>query len=134
MRVCDECNYGSYSGRCVICGGIGISDAYYCKVFPAAALVVSMFERTTLVKRRQCLPLHQSPPRKGIRVRRMWWTRPALFEINQGSEHSALREHKRLPRAVICLPLVQQAGYGTLLQHTAAGATSRTGSLCDSFI
>lgn len=31
VRVCDECNYGSYEGRCVICGGIGISDAYYCK-------------------------------------------------------------------------------------------------------
>lgn len=30
-RICDECNYGSYQGRCVICGGIGISDAYYCK-------------------------------------------------------------------------------------------------------
>lgn len=31
VRVCDECNYGSYQGRCVICGGLGISDAYYCK-------------------------------------------------------------------------------------------------------
>jgi hypothetical protein len=31
VRVCDECNYGSYAGRCVICGGVGISDAYYCK-------------------------------------------------------------------------------------------------------
>lgn len=31
VRICDECNYGSYQGRCVICGGIGISDAYYCK-------------------------------------------------------------------------------------------------------
>ena len=31
MRICDECNYGSYQGRCVICGGPGISDAYYCK-------------------------------------------------------------------------------------------------------
>ena len=31
VRVCDECNYGSYEGRCVICGGPGISDAYYCK-------------------------------------------------------------------------------------------------------
>ncbi|CAK9029321.1 unnamed protein product [Durusdinium trenchii] len=30
-RVCDECNYGSYQGRCVICGGAGISDAFYCK-------------------------------------------------------------------------------------------------------
>jgi hypothetical protein len=31
VRVCDECNYGSYEGRCVICGGPGVSDAYYCK-------------------------------------------------------------------------------------------------------
>lgn len=31
VRVCDECNYGSYQGRCVICGGPGVSDAYYCK-------------------------------------------------------------------------------------------------------
>ena len=31
VRVCDECNYGSYQGRCVICGGHGIADAYYCK-------------------------------------------------------------------------------------------------------
>ena len=31
VRVCDECNYGSYAGRCVICGGVGVSDAYYCK-------------------------------------------------------------------------------------------------------
>lgn len=31
VRTCDECNYGSYQGRCVICGGLGISDAYYCK-------------------------------------------------------------------------------------------------------
>lgn len=31
VRVCDECNYGTYQGKCVICGGAGISDAYYCK-------------------------------------------------------------------------------------------------------
>jgi PHD finger-like domain-containing protein 5A len=31
VRICDECNYGSNAGRCVICGGPGISDAYYCK-------------------------------------------------------------------------------------------------------
>merc|ERR1711907_668383 len=31
VRICDECNYGSYQGRCVICGGPGISDAYYCQ-------------------------------------------------------------------------------------------------------
>jgi PHD finger-like domain-containing protein 5A len=31
VRVCDECNYGTSQGRCVICGGAGISDAYYCR-------------------------------------------------------------------------------------------------------
>ncbi|EGW07638.1 PHD finger-like domain-containing protein 5A [Cricetulus griseus] len=31
VRICDECNSGSYQGRCVICGGPGVSDAYYCK-------------------------------------------------------------------------------------------------------
>ena len=31
VRVCDECNFGAYQGRCVVCGGPGISDAYYCK-------------------------------------------------------------------------------------------------------
>ena len=30
-RVCDECNYGSAEGKCVICGGVGVSDAFYCK-------------------------------------------------------------------------------------------------------
>jgi PHD finger-like domain-containing protein 5A len=29
-RVCDECNYGSFQGKCVICGGVGVSDAFYC--------------------------------------------------------------------------------------------------------
>ena len=31
VRVCDECNYGSAQGRCVVCGQAGVSDAYYCK-------------------------------------------------------------------------------------------------------
>ncbi len=31
VRVCEECNYGSLAGRCVICGGVGVSDAFYCK-------------------------------------------------------------------------------------------------------
>lgn len=54
VRVCDECNYGSYAGRCVICGGVGISDAYYCKEctqqekdvsFRLALLVLSIWSR-----------------------------------------------------------------------------------------
>lgn len=29
-RICDECDYGSFHGRCVICGHPGVSDAYIC--------------------------------------------------------------------------------------------------------
>lgn len=29
--ICDEHNYGSYQGWCVIHGGPGVSDTYYCK-------------------------------------------------------------------------------------------------------
>ena len=31
VHICDECNYGSYEGRCVVCGNSGVTDAYYCK-------------------------------------------------------------------------------------------------------
>ena len=31
VHICDECNYGSFEGRCAICGAPGISDAYYCR-------------------------------------------------------------------------------------------------------
>ncbi|XP_025208593.1 PHD finger-like domain-containing protein 5B [Melanaphis sacchari] len=31
VRICDQCSYGSFQGRCIICGGIGTADAYYCK-------------------------------------------------------------------------------------------------------
>ena len=43
VRICDECNYGSYEGRCVICGGMGISDAFYCKVRPLGKSKFSKF-------------------------------------------------------------------------------------------
>ncbi|OMP07395.1 PHF5-like protein [Corchorus olitorius] len=31
VRICEQCDYGSLQGRCVVCGGVGISEAYYCK-------------------------------------------------------------------------------------------------------
>ena len=31
VHICDECNYGSHQGRCVICGNAGVTDAYYCR-------------------------------------------------------------------------------------------------------
>ncbi|TIC00011.1 RCC1/BLIP-II [Wallemia mellicola] len=30
VKICDECAFGTFGGKCVICGGPGISDAYYC--------------------------------------------------------------------------------------------------------
>lgn len=44
VRICDECNYGSYQGRCVICGGPGVSDAYYCKECTVQEKDVSYFK------------------------------------------------------------------------------------------
>ncbi|ODQ63628.1 pre-mRNA-splicing factor ini1 [Nadsonia fulvescens var. elongata DSM 6958] len=30
VRVCDDCSFGNNAGKCILCGGQGISDAYYC--------------------------------------------------------------------------------------------------------
>ncbi|KAL2753474.1 hypothetical protein ACRALDRAFT_2049086 [Sodiomyces alcalophilus JCM 7366] len=30
LRICDECSFGNYQNKCVVCGGEGISDAFYC--------------------------------------------------------------------------------------------------------
>ena len=48
VRICDECNYGSYQGRCVICGGPGVSDAYYCKECTIMEKDVSILFKTCL--------------------------------------------------------------------------------------
>jgi PHD finger-like domain-containing protein 5A len=32
VHVCEECNFGTLLGRCVVCGGgVGVTDAYYCR-------------------------------------------------------------------------------------------------------
>uniref|UniRef100_A0A8C4XDX1 PHD finger protein 5A n=1 Tax=Erpetoichthys calabaricus TaxID=27687 RepID=A0A8C4XDX1_ERPCA len=35
VRICDECNYGSYQGRCVICGGPGVSEPTTARSVPS---------------------------------------------------------------------------------------------------
>ncbi|KAK9379284.1 PHF5-like protein [Kockiozyma suomiensis] len=30
VRICDECSFGNFAGKCIICSGVGISDAFYC--------------------------------------------------------------------------------------------------------
>ena len=31
MHVCDDCNFGQFAGKCVVCGSNGVSDAMYCR-------------------------------------------------------------------------------------------------------
>ncbi len=68
VRICDECNYGSYQGRCVICGGPGISDAYYCKecTIQVRAPAPNVFEiRSRLTNGGYCFFLLQEKDRDG---------------------------------------------------------------------
>ncbi|ONH67622.1 Pre-mRNA-splicing factor ini1 [Cyberlindnera fabianii] len=30
VRICEECAFGKNGDKCVVCGGNGVSDAYYC--------------------------------------------------------------------------------------------------------
>merc|ERR1711998_660041 len=31
VHICNECNYGSFGEKCILCGDIGVSDAYFCR-------------------------------------------------------------------------------------------------------
>ena len=43
VRICDECNYGTQCGRCLVCGGTGVADAYYCQECTQLEKDVSFF-------------------------------------------------------------------------------------------
>lgn len=30
VRICDECAFGNFGSKCIICGNQGVSSAYYC--------------------------------------------------------------------------------------------------------
>ncbi|UZJ51162.1 hypothetical protein CBS101457_000482 [Exobasidium rhododendri] len=30
VHICEECNFGSAAHKCLVCGSVGIADAYYC--------------------------------------------------------------------------------------------------------
>ena len=75
VRICDECNYGSYQGRCVICGGPGVSDAYYCKECTiqekdrdGCPKVNSIYTRTEIVRALAGLVIHGSVDTKFITI------------------------------------------------------------------
>lgn len=58
VRICDECSFGNYQNKCVVCGGEGISDAFYC------------FECTRLEKDRDGCPkiINLGSSRTDVRV------------------------------------------------------------------
>jgi hypothetical protein len=31
VTICSDCSYGTHRERCIICGELGVSDAYYCR-------------------------------------------------------------------------------------------------------
>lgn len=31
VRICEECNFGFFGERCIICNGEGVNKAYYCQ-------------------------------------------------------------------------------------------------------
>jgi PHD finger-like domain-containing protein 5A len=31
VHICDECSFGALEGKCIVCGALGESDAYYCR-------------------------------------------------------------------------------------------------------
>lgn len=59
VRICDECSFGNYQNKCVVCGGEGISDAFYC------------FECTRLEKDRDGCPkiINLGSSRTDVRIR-----------------------------------------------------------------
>lgn len=62
VRICDECSFGNYQNKCVVCGGEGISDAFYC------------FECTRLEKDRDGCPKIINLGSSRTDVRALLWT------------------------------------------------------------
>ncbi|KAG4305812.1 hypothetical protein PORY_000722 [Pneumocystis oryctolagi] len=61
VRTCDECSFGNYQSKCIICGGDGISDGYYC------------FECTRLEKDRDGCPKEVQEPICFMSVKNSDW-------------------------------------------------------------
>lgn len=66
VRVCDECNYGSFANRCCVCGLPGVADAYYCKECVQQEKDVSFAMKQT---RAQHCTASPSPLRSGTAAR-----------------------------------------------------------------
>lgn len=80
VRICDECSFGNYQNKCVVCGGEGISDAFYC------------FECTRLEKDRDGCPKIINLGSSRTDVSALW----PLFVLVAGAGSCADREVSRL--------------------------------------
>lgn len=82
VRICDECSFGNYQNKCVVCGGEGISDAFYC------------FECTRLEKDRDGCP----------KIINLGSSRTDLFCKSPGSASFSSSADARAPRPKKELP------------------------------
>lgn len=71
VRICDECSFGNYQNKCVVCGGEGISDAFYC------------FECTRLEKDRDGCPkiINLGSSRTDVSSSRFFLLLSSLFKL-----------------------------------------------------
>ena len=96
VRICDECSFGNYQNKCVVCGGEGISDAFYC------------FECTRLEKDRDGCPKIINLGSSRTDVRFSFLLCPHFFHLayTDNRENSFFTKRKRIGRSSIGAALV----------------------------
>lgn len=57
MRICDECNFGTYGGRCIICGSPGEN---FLPPLPLRPIRLLFIDLVSLLAHIRCLPLTYS--------------------------------------------------------------------------
>lgn len=50
VRICDECNFGTYGGRCIICGSPGASSCYSFIVLANLVMYQQVYPTRTIVQ------------------------------------------------------------------------------------
>lgn len=98
VRICDECSFGNYQNKCVVCGGEGISDAFYC------------FECTRLEKDRDGCPkiINLGSSRTDVSYS---CSPEKRCEVDANSRHSYSIKRKQTERTSLDVPWLGWYGY-----------------------
>lgn len=88
VRICDECSFGNYQNKCVVCGGEGISDAFYC------------FECTRLEKDRDGCPkiINLGSSRTDVSEKLPGKFQVVILDANVSLRRSCSTKRKRIAR------------------------------------